>query len=191
MKQYALKRMKKGEVYDDHKQVRYCMLAILGNGGGAINPYALGEVIYQHLRATNPTNNDIEKARNTAYVFACLCNSFVVAVKKCKAKDEFFVSEAFWYWYKIGRRTRENSVKLLQDMEWISYKNRVLFSDPKTKEVRRHRMYTINMAKLHELENETKAFNDGKQEQYNWHEIEKLVNKLNDLKDPKWRSRFS
>ena len=140
-----LKRLEKGQRYHYHKSLLYALMKMAEDKGGAIlNPRYLTSVIYRYLQKVKPSHKNKQTARNTAFVFSCLCDHFIAMVKYHKIKDEFFVAKSVWDRNLIGSDMVSTSVKILKEMGWIEYQNKVIRQAP----LLRVRMYKIRLGEF-------------------------------------------
>ncbi len=102
----------------------------LGKEYGYINePYILRPIFKNFLDKYYPSKINIDRARNLVDVFIILCNESNIynswLFDKEKGDDSFFVERyRLQTEYCIGRKTFENSIKLLKEMCLINYENR-------------------------------------------------------------------
>lgn len=102
----------------------------LGKEYGYINePYILRPIFKNFLDKYYPSKMNIDRARNLVDVFIILCNESNIYnswfFDKEKGDDSFFVERyRLQTEYCIGRKTFENSIKLLKEMCLINYENR-------------------------------------------------------------------
>lgn len=106
------------------------VLSKIGKQYGYINePYILRPIFKNFLDKYYPSKMNIDRARNLADVFIILCNESNLynswLFDKEKGDDSFFVEQyRLQIEYCIGRKTFENSIKLLKEMCLINYENR-------------------------------------------------------------------
>lgn len=178
---FYIKRLKKGSRYYKHKSLLYILLQMSKKCGAVLNPIDLSHKIKEWLDKNKPSQNNIEKARNSAYVFACLCNEFRLKVKFDKVWDEFFMTNDLWDKYMIGRKIRQSSLNILQEMGWITATLRTIRREP----IFRPYMINIHVGALAELMPEIKNFRANCTSEEWGKELDRVksVNKLNSKYD--------
>lgn len=125
-------------------KVRDMISKLQKKSGAIIKPIAFGKQFYNYLCEKYPTNKmNIDRARTMAEVFAILCNEYYVHGLRYDLKSAFFVTEKTWLKMLIGRKARENSIKILKEIGLINYYNIV----DKEYKIRR-RFYEINVEKF-------------------------------------------
>lgn len=137
------------------------------NYGYMIEPYILRPLFKWYLDKNHPSKMNIDRARNLVDVFLVLCNessiynSFVFGNEE---DDDYFFVEQYKLQteYCIGRKTFENSIKLLREMNLIKYENRW---DNK-RQIRRRwfRLYDKGIAPYFERAQRMRAYLDKEKE---------------------------
>ncbi len=134
---------------EDYKYVRQLMFDLATLNGYVINPISLQEYILKFLSMKSPKNkmNSI-KAKNASLLFAILCNEyFLINQNREPSITEFFISTDKWGKYSVKQGMRENSLKILRDINLISYYNK---ANP-FQSFGYVRMYKINTQRLNEI----------------------------------------
>jgi len=127
--------------------------------GAALNPIGLGYIIFEYLNEKDRGNQqNIETARNTAYLYSCLCNEYriVANYKMVKVANEFYMPAWKWNKYLIGGKV-VNRVELLVEMGWITSRIETYSTKPYKRE-----LYSIVVDKLVDLHTQISNFKSEK-----------------------------
>ncbi len=137
------------------------------NYGYMIEPYILRPLFKWYLDKNHSSKMNVDRARNLVDVFLVLCNesslynSFVFGNKD---EDNYFFVEQYKLQteYCIGRKTFENSIKLLKEMKLIKYENRW----DKKRQIRRRwfRLQDIEITECLDRAQKTRAYLDKQKE---------------------------
>lgn len=133
----------------DYENVRNLMIELGNVAGYIINPICLQDYILKYLltRSSNNKMNSL-KAKNASVLFATLCNEyFLLNQNREPSLTEFFVPADKWNKYSIKQGMRENSLKILKEINLISYYNK---PNP-SQNFGYVRMYKINTQRLNEI----------------------------------------
>lgn len=133
----------------DYENVRSLMLKLGDVAGYVLNPICLQDYILKFL-LTKSSNNKMNslKAKNASILFATLCNEFFLLNQNREPSlTEFFVSTDKWNKYSIKQGMRENALKILKEINLISYYNKA----NSTQNFGYVRMYKINTQRLNEI----------------------------------------
>ena len=107
------------------------------------------EYILKFLSMKSPKNKmNSLKAKNASLLFAILCNEyFLLNQNREPSLTEFFVSTDKWNKYSIKQGMRESSLKILKEIDLISYYNK----PSPSQNFGYVRMYKINTQRLNEI----------------------------------------
>lgn len=133
----------------DYEYVRQLMFDLAALNGYVITPICLQEYILKFLSMKSPKNKmNSLKAKNASLLFAILCNEyFLLNQNREPSLTEFFVSTDKWNKYSIKQGMRESSLKILKEINLLSYYNK----ENSSQNFGYIRMYKINTQKLNEI----------------------------------------
>ena len=144
-------KARKYGTYNRHNEVKKALVGVTKKCGAALNPVGLGYIVFKYLDKHHKANNNIETARNTAYLLACLCNEYGLMARfpSVQETDEFYMPE--WKWhskYLIGAKVRQR-IKLLKEMGWIDFRIQGYSTIP-----HKRTLFKINVDKIYELQSQ-------------------------------------
>ncbi len=141
--------IEKGDEMRDFEMVRNLMSELASVNGYLINPICLQNYILKYLVNKSPKNKmNSLKAKNASLIFAILCNEyFLLNQNRVPDITEFYMSTDRWNKHSIKQGMRENSLKILKELDLISYYNKRNI----TQNFGYVRMYKINTQRLNEI----------------------------------------
>ena len=84
-----------------------------------VTPRALEKFFLLYLNKYHPSQQNKQRAINVARVYALLSHQYYQSAERYHMVASFFVSPSIWEKWLIGRKAKENSIKLLQEMGLI------------------------------------------------------------------------
>lgn len=85
-----------------------------------IVPRPLEKFFLLYLNKFFPSQQNKQCALNVARVFALLSHQYYFSAERCNMKASFFVSPSIWEKWLIGRKAKETSIKILEEMGLIT-----------------------------------------------------------------------
>jgi len=105
------------------QQVRDELLKMQEFFGSAIKPLALYHTFYECLQSVAPSKMNRSKVRDIVDTYCALCNEYYLLYsKKENLKTDFFMNEARWAKYYLGRKAMDNSIEFLREYGFIRYR---------------------------------------------------------------------
>lgn len=113
-----------------------------------VTPLALERFFFLYLKKFYKSQQSKQCALNIVRVFSLLSHQYYLSAEKFNMKASFFVSPSIWEKWLIGRKAKETSIKVLEDMGLIiSYRfNRNKYAPAKDSKI--VVMYQFNLKKL-------------------------------------------
>ena len=84
-----------------------------------ILPQKLEKFFYLYLNKFHPSQQNKQIALNIVRVFSVLSHQYYLSAEKFNMKASFFVSPSIWEKWLIGRKAKENSIKILEEIGLI------------------------------------------------------------------------
>lgn len=133
-----------------------------------IVPRYLEQFFFLYLNEKHPSQQNKQLALNVARVFSVLSHQYYKSATKFNMVSSFYVSPSIWDKFLVGRKAKDNSIAILEQMGLItSYRfNRNKFAPPDNS--RFVIMYQFNLEKvkwLHGCVKTMAAFEETKQEE--------------------------
>ena len=113
-----------------------------------ITPPALEKFFFLYLNKYHKSQQNKQSALSLTRVFSLLSHQYYLSAEKFNMKASFYVSPSIWDKWLIGRKAKENSIKILEEMDLIfQYRFNLNKYAPK-EESRFVKMYQFNLQRV-------------------------------------------